>query len=58
MIDMIEFKYEYNKYKQNMDDPYVYYLICDEDNICMDLEDMSIFRNINLINSQIIGKSS
>ena len=56
MINMIEFKYEYNKYQQNMDDPYIYYVIYDEDNICMDFEDISIFKNMNLISSQIIKK--
>ena len=55
MIDMIEFKYEYNKYEQNMNDPYVYYVSYDEDNICMELDDIPIFENMNLINSQIIG---
>lgn len=56
MIDMIEFKYEYNKYQQNINDPYLYYVTYDEDNICMELEDVPIFKNMNLISSQIIKK--
>ena len=56
--EVIEFKFEYNNYEKNINDPYMYYVTYDEDNICMEMDNIKFFRNMYLINSQIIGKSN